>query len=96
VLGFCAVNTALIIFLFMSIPKAWSLGSYHIASFKLPIGILTCFIVLTGIIRVFAVRPQIVKKFKLTFALVSHYDDGDLNVELMEYKPNENVVREYV
>jgi hypothetical protein len=97
VLGWIALMLVLCTFLLISFPKeGWRLWSYRLADLKVPIGVLLIFILVSGLIRFLSAKPTVVATQRLTFGLVRHYSDGGMNVELMEYKPEENVFRECV
>jgi len=97
ILGWITTVLVLLTFLLISFPKeGWRLWSYQLADLKVPIGILLVFILVSGLIRFLSVKPMVVVTQRLTFGLVRHYGDGGMNVELMEYKPEENSFRECV
>jgi UDP-2,3-diacylglucosamine pyrophosphatase LpxH len=97
VLGWIAFVSALVVFLLFSFPKeGWSLWSYQIADFKVPAFILLVFLLVSGLARFLSSNPEVVVTQRLTFGLVRHYSDGGLNVELMEYLPEDQTFRECV
>jgi len=97
ILGWVTAVGVMLTFLLISFPKeGWRLWSYQLADLKVPIGILLVFLLISGLIRFLSVKPTVVVTQRLTFGLVRHYSDGSMNVELMEYKPEENAFRECV
>ncbi len=91
ILGWIALVGAMLAFLFISFPKnSWRIWSYQAADFKLPIGILLVFVVVTGVIRLFSVKPRVISRRRLTFGLIEHFGDGSMNNDLMEYLPDDN------
>jgi len=97
VLGWIAFVLALVVFLLVSFPKeGLSIWSYQISDFKVPAFILLVFVLVSGLVRFLSSKPEVVVTQRLTFGLVRHYSDGGLNVELMEYLPEEQTFRECV
>jgi hypothetical protein len=52
--------------------------------------------VVSGLFRIFAIKPGIVDDTKFTFGLIRHYSDGGLKADLMRYVPQDDVIRECV
>ncbi len=91
ILSWVALVGAMLAFLVTSFPKnSWRIWSYQISDFKLPIGILLVFVVVTGVIRLFSVKPKVIRRQRLTFGLIEHFGDGSMNNDLMEYLPDDN------
>jgi UDP-2,3-diacylglucosamine pyrophosphatase LpxH len=95
-IGAAAFFSAVAVFLLTTIPKAWSLGAFHVRDLKLPLGILALFLFLSFLIKLFAGKPKIEQVIRPTFGLVRHFRNGDLKVELMEFDHQENAIRECV
>lgn len=96
-LGFAAAVAAMLVFLLTSFRQnSYHLLSYDLLDFKLPVGILLVFLVVSGLFRVFAIKPDVVDDTQFTFGLVRHCADGDLQADLMRYVPQEDAIREYV
>lgn len=96
--GFIALVIAMATFLAASFPpeEGWQIWNIHVSDFKIPIGILLVFVVLSGVIRIFAVKPKVVTSLKLTFACIRHTEDKGLQADLMEYLPENGRIRECV
>lgn len=95
--GFVAAVAAGLVFLFTSFRE----NSYHVLSYdlldlKLPVGILLVFLVVSGLFRIFAIKPDVVDDTQFTFGLIRHYRDGGLKADLMRYAPQDDVIRECV
>ncbi|HTK04379.1 MAG TPA: hypothetical protein VL500_02255 [Candidatus Eisenbacteria bacterium] len=96
-LGFVAAVGAMLTFLLTSFRQ----NSYHVLwydllDFKLPVGILLVSLVVSGLFRVFAIKPDVVDDTQFTFGLIRHCADGELNADLMRYDPQEDAIRECV
>ena len=96
-LGSVAAIAAMLAFLLTSFRQ----NSYHVLSYdlldlKLPVGILLVFLVVSGLFRIFAGKPDLVDDTQFTFGLVRHYRDGGIKADLMRYVPQEDVIRECV
>lgn len=72
------------------------IGSWHLADLKWPVGVLFCVYFFLGLVRVFSVKPLVRRSLKLTFGLIRHFDNGDMNAEIMEYLPSRDDIRECV
>ncbi|HTM68985.1 MAG TPA: hypothetical protein VL426_06850 [Candidatus Binatia bacterium] len=96
-LGFAAAVAAMLVFLLTSFRQnSYHLLSYDLLDLKLPVGILLVFLVVSGLFRVFAIKPDVVDDTQFTFGLVRHCADGELNADLMRYVPQEDAIRECV
>lgn len=96
-LGFVAAVAAMLTFLLISFPgNGFHLLSYDLADLKLPVGILLVFLVVSGLFRIFAVKPDLVDDTQFTFGLVRHFRDGGIKADLMRYEPREDTIRECV
>lgn len=94
-IGFITLVAAMSTFLAVSFPaeEGWMIWGMHISGFKIPMGILLVFVLLSGVIRIFAVKPKVVTSLKLTFARIKHTEDKGLQADLMEYLPEEGQIR---
>lgn len=96
-LGFVAGIAAACAYLMMSFTQnGFGDLSPTLTVLKVPVGILLVFYVIKGLFGIFAVKPDVVDATRFTFALVTHGHDGRLTADLMEYVPDEDVVRECV
>ena len=95
--GFVGTAAAMLAFLLTSFSKnRFHFLWYDLVDFKLPVGILLVFFLIAGIFRIFAVKPMEVDDTRLTFGLVRHGKDGSLSVDLKEYHPETDSLRDYV
>ncbi len=88
--GLLAVLAALATFV---IGGFWPVDSLQI---KFLVGILSVFVALAGIFRLFSAEPVLKDDTRLTFGLIRHFDDGTLKADLMEYLPDAKDFRECV
>ncbi len=96
-IGFIGMAAAMSAFLLTSFARnRFHVLWYDLLDFKLPVGIMLVFFVLGGIFRIFAVKPHEVDDTRLTFGLVRHGKDGSLCVDLKEYQPGTDSLRDYV
>ncbi|MEY4744894.1 MAG: hypothetical protein RL272_839 [Candidatus Parcubacteria bacterium] len=96
-LGFVAAVAAGVVFLLTSFPRnGFHVLSYDLLDLKLPVGILLVFLVVAGLFRIFAIKPDLADDTQFTFGLVRHGKDGGLQADLMRYMPHEDAIRDYV
>lgn len=95
--GFVAAVTAGLVFLLTSFPRnGFHVLSYDLLDLKLPVGILLVFLIVAGLFRIFAVKPDLADDTQFTFGLIRHDKDGGLQADLMRYVPQEDAIRDYV
>ncbi|MFA6603718.1 MAG: hypothetical protein WCT10_02650 [Patescibacteria group bacterium] len=94
--GWAALVGAMTVFLFTSFPKeGWRIWEYGLADLKTPIAIMLVFALISGFIRIFAVRLSVESIQRLTYGLVKHRGE-EFSIDLMEYLPEEDAFRECV
>lgn len=95
--AFVGIAAAIVAFLLTSFDQnRFHILWYDLLDFKLPAAILLVFFLIGGFFRIFAVKPDEVDDTHLTFGLVRHGKDGSLSVDLKEYHPETDSLRDYV
>ncbi|MFC1638938.1 hypothetical protein ACFL26_01560 [Patescibacteria group bacterium] len=97
-IGVLALISAMVAFLIGGFEQGISdsFWATALSNLKVPVGILLTFVVVGAIFRLFSVPPDIVENTRFTFALVRHFPDGGLKVDLMEWLPEEDAMIECV
>lgn len=98
IIGYAAAIGLLVTYLFMSFSKNDGFGDWSVTlhQLKFAAGVILAIVMLKGVLRFFAVTPEVEDDSQFTFALVRRGPDGALSADLMEYLPKDGIIRECV